>query len=455
MKLHAGLAVAVLLTLTPIARAQSDRRPVPPESDPTGRSVRVLTDLTVIDGSGQPARAGVSLVLVGERIDRIVDGRPTDVPTGAEWVDLGGFFAVPGLIDVHTHLATGPSAPGYTDRVRGQLRRLLGTGVTAVRDMAGDGRVLAYLARQTRLGDLPGPDICFAAVLGGPRLFGDRRIRDSSRGETLGTAPWAHTVTDETDLDALMLRIEGLGASGVKVYSDLAPDLLARVARAAKARGLAVWAHWVVTPRSTGALDVVRAGVEVVSHAHMPLLDTAVDDRVSSARAMAGIGAEALLAAMKERGTVLDATLVAAQRLPARPEWVAPGAFAVDLVRAARAAGVMVATGSDHPDDGDLPAIHLEYRALVEAAGWTPGEVLEAATGVSARVLGIADRAGVLREGMEATFVLLDRDPAADVAALAAPRFVLKRGQLYSGEQLRGSGAEDGALTSFPGSRSR
>lgn len=457
--LRSLLSLLAAFSLLPLVATAQDSRP----SDRTASTARaaadaqvwILTNLTLLDGTDAPARAGVSVVLEGKTIRSITDGPPSDAPPDAQWVDLSGHFAVPGLHDVHTHLATSPSAGGYTERVQKQLRHLLGRGVTAVRDMAGDARVLAYLARQTGLGDLPGPDIHFAAVVGGSRLLGDPRLRDCSLGVPPGTAPWAHCIREETDLSALMHEIRGTGASGVKIYADLSPELLRCTIDAAKERGLMVWAHWVVTPRRTGALEVVRAGVDVVSHVHLPLLDTAPDDRVSSARALSGIQADVLLKELATRGTILDATLIAAQGLPSRPGWVEPGVFAIDLLRAARAAGVLIATGSDHRGDDQVPGIHLEYRALVRDADWTPAQVIEAATSVSARVLGTAARSGSLREGMEATLLVLDRDPSKDLTALAEPRFVLKRGRLYSGEELRGEGPSDGSLDAFPGAQRR
>jgi len=188
----------------------------------------------------------------------------------------------------------------------------------------------------------------------------------------------------------------------------------------------------------------------VVSHAFMLMFDAPPGERVSSERVMAAAGGDALFAAMRERGTILDATLIAATALPSRPGWVTAATAAADIVRTAHAAGIPIATGSDHPGDANRLAIHMEYNLLVESAGLTPLAVLEAATQVSAIALGIDDARGTLEVGKEATLLILDADPRASVEALETPLFILKRGTLYSGTNLRDQDAPVEVLSSFP-----
>lgn len=412
--------------------------------------VRVLTGATLIDGTGAAPQENVTLVIRGPLIEHIATEPLTDLPEGAEVVDLQGRFVVPGLIDAHTHLATNPSRDGYRAHTESTLRRMLGHGITDVRDMAGDGRVLAYLARQTYLGELPGPDIHFAAFLAGPGYFRDPRVQAASQGVELGQAAWAHHVTDETDLEALMEQIKGIGARGIKVYADISPALLEAITATAHTHGLNVWSHWVVQPRRTHALDAIQAGVDVVSHAFMLMFDAAPDERVSSERVIVAAGGETLFAAMREHGTILDATLIAATALPSRPGWVTAAQASADIVRAAHAAGIPIATGSDHPGNAEQLAIHMEYELLATEAGLSPLDVLESATRISARALGLGDARGTLEAGKEATLLILDGDPRESVAALAMPLFILKRGHLYSGSNVRDQEAPVEILSSFP-----
>lgn len=91
-------------------------------------------------------------------VGRIIDvGSRRDLPIGAEVVDLGDVTLLPGLIDVHQHLAfdasTGPVAQLQIDddaalleRMRHHALRALGAGVTTVRDLGARG----YLSLELR-----------------------------------------------------------------------------------------------------------------------------------------------------------------------------------------------------------------------------------------------------------------------------------------------------------------
>ena len=83
-----------------------------------------------------------------------------NAPRDAIVINLGGGYVIPGLIDAHVHLSTSPDRQS----AEAELYRQLYSGITAVRDMAGDARALASLARDSRLGEIDAPDVYFAAL---------------------------------------------------------------------------------------------------------------------------------------------------------------------------------------------------------------------------------------------------------------------------------------------------
>jgi imidazolonepropionase-like amidohydrolase len=93
--------------------------------------------------------------------------------------------------------------------------------------------------------------------------------------------------------------------------------------------------------------------------------------------------------------------------------------------------GVPLVSGTD---SGINPAKHHGILALslveLAASGVPPVEVLASATGDAARAIGVADRTGRLRPGLDADLVLVGGDPVADVAAVGDVRLVVSRGRV-------------------------
>lgn len=404
-------------------------------------STVVYRDATIFDGTGAAPVGGRSLVVDGDRLTRVVATDELVVPDGAEVVELAGRFVIPGLVDSHQHLATPP------DRVQAEawLRRMVYGGVTAIRDMADDLRQIADLTRACLVGEIPGPDIRYAALVAGPSFFDDPRTWQVSQGETPGTVPWMQAITDETDLVIATALARGTHASALKIYADLAPELVAALTAEAHRQGVPAWAHLAVFPALP--MDVVRAGVDVVSHVTLLAWQTQAE-AAPTYKSKAPIGPATIdpddprigevLDAMLERGTILDATGSMWES-----DEVLDGADADGVARAqgnaelaaaltarAFAAGVPISAGSDYETvaDDPFPALHRELYFLHERCGMPATEVLRSATQIGARSAGAEDEMGTLEPGKLANFVVLDRDPIADLRNLASVWCTVKRG---------------------------
>src|SRR6478752_9685864 len=171
----------------------------------------VYRDATIFDGTGAAPAGGRSLVVDGDRLTQVVATEDLVVPDDAEVVELAGRFVIPGLIDSHQHLATPP------DRAQAEtwLRRMVYGGVTAIRDMADDLRQIADLARACLVGEIPGPDIRYAALMAGPGFFDDPRTWQVSQGETPGAVPWMQAITKDTDLPLAVALARGTHAVAI------------------------------------------------------------------------------------------------------------------------------------------------------------------------------------------------------------------------------------------------
>ncbi len=280
-------------------------------ADPAGARV-LYTGATVIDGTGAPARTGQDILVEGERILAVGPHGSVNADK-ARTVSLAGRWVIPGLIDTHVHMATPPDQK----RARAQLRRLLYGGVTSVRDMADDLRAVSELAREALVGEIPAPDIYSAAVMAGPPFFGDPRVNAVSMGYAAGTAPWAQAIDESTAIPTAITLARGTGATAIKIYADLPPDLVTALTIEAHRQHMMVWAHSAVFP--TRPDTVIAAGVDVVSHACYlayqlePVMPTSYEDHTPvHENRLAKSGDDPVIAglyqAMRRKGTIIDAT---------------------------------------------------------------------------------------------------------------------------------------------------
>jgi imidazolonepropionase-like amidohydrolase len=104
------------------------------------------------------------------------------------------------------------------------------------------------------------------------------------------------------------------------------------------------------------------------------------------------------------------------------------------LVPRMKAQGVVLLAGTDYRQEPGA-TLHEELELLVKS-GLTPAEALAAATIEPARFLGLADKLGSVRPGLEADLVLLQGNPLADIRNSRRIVAVIRAGRLFDARQL-------------------
>lgn len=402
-----------------------------------------LTNTNILDVKSLKILENQTIVIENDRIVDINNSHKISPNSETLIVDMAGKFVLPGLIDAHVHHATDPEGWDNRDDTINRLQNLLRGGVTSVRDMGGDGRTLMGLAREASLDVIQSPDIYYSVIIGGPEFFADPRTISSAKGMKSGHANWMKAVTNETNLDHVMLKALGTGATGIKIYAKVPASLIEKLAEKAKKYGLKVWSHVYVGPAKPSA--VINAGVETVSHS--PDFSAEVITEYRNWRrkdippnpeeeklSYQASSYDALFQQMKLNNTLLDATLtVFESRKNTSENTKKRYRHAVMLTKLANEHGVKITAGTDAFSDENVQLYH-ELSLLVNDAKLTPFQAIQAATINGAETIGIENSVGSIEIGKKANFLVLSKDPTSNIANINTVAHVIKNGKfIYRG----------------------
>ena len=405
-----------------------------------------LTNARVVDGSGAPALENATVVISGNLIQYVGASAQAPQPqAGDRVVNLGGKTVMPGLFNVHVHLAlrlpfTERRIDQFTVGYRTMLiyRRALeaiSSGTTTIRCVG-----------EAHFADIDVRNAINKGVLAGPRILsaGAAMIPTGGHGhnsmscrETDGVAGFRQLAREQLRAGADLLKIcltGGIGTQGEKpADKQMTDDEVTAVVEVAHAAHKIVASH---TGGNNPIKDCVRLGVDCIEHGYQ------FDEEAAQM--------------MAEAGTYLVPTLCVTQELDYMrrhgvQEWMlskAKAAAAEHLasIRRAIAAGVLIGTGTDllpsDPVDGTVATIR-EVEILVEA-GLSELEALRAATANSAKICGIEKTTGTIASGYQADLLVIDGKPDQNIRDLRKIQVVMKGGSIFrsdvSGLEAQGLG---------------
>jgi imidazolonepropionase-like amidohydrolase len=429
----------------------------------------LLRDVTVVDVESRRTRSHRSVQVDEGRITRVIDRQTEDdaAGEGANVVECGGRFLVPGLTDAHVHLRatphTGPhsgrqlpaerTAPSVDD-LTPVLHGYLYCGVTSLYDAGNFGALMWPLRNGERSGRVLSPRIHCA----GPFVT----CTGGHGSELADSVPVDSLPEDEPALRAHLGQRPDL----VKITYDehnwgvrplipvLKPEVLAGIIAAAHDTELRVTVH---VSNELRAREAVEFGADTLAH---PVIQSPVTDEFVGRLASRQVPVVSTLAigeryvrladdpgfvdrepyvrcvAPEERQRLKTAEHEA-QRANRWADWMrVMTPIAQENLRRLIEAGGVVASGSDLSLGPDL----LRELQLLQKAGIDPWDVLACATTGAARFLGAEAHMGSVDPGKVADLVLVERDPTTDVARLAEISMVMKGGQIIDRSTLHLAG---------------
>ncbi|MFI5154376.1 MAG: amidohydrolase family protein [Chitinophagales bacterium] len=397
-----------------------------------------LTGVTIIDANHQTPLAHQTVVIKGNRITQIFPEGSRGLPDSVSIIKLNGKYLIPGLIDTHVHMATDPSDIDNRASTLIVLKRMLYSGITSVRDMAGDARTLAGLSRDAMTGDISSPNIYYSALMAGPSFFIDPRTLATTKGLVSGSAPYMKAISDTTNLVLAVAEAKGTGATGIKLYANLSAPTASNIIMEAKKQRILVWGHaWLDQAKPS---DLIKAGIGSISHGDLLIYEN-FDSIPSSWRSKHNDkfwedsipDNSKLFQLMIAHNTILDATLAVYKQMSKdeNPKWFYEYQIAKRLIAAAHKAGVKICAGTD---DDQSQFVQYEMQLLVSEAGFSNIDALIAATKFGAEAIGIENSRGTIEINKIADLVILDKDPLVNIDNINAVFMVIKDGKLFSKE---------------------
>ena len=409
-----------------------------------------LKNAVILDGTKdmEPLR-GQSVLVEGETIVGLAPAGSD--PMGFEPVDLTGKYLMPGLFNMHVHLA-GSGKPQKKQRdneklvktimgsgltravaysmVRGFALDELMSGVTTIRTMGGLGNFDSRLRDEIAAGRQDGPRILAAnqgiSVPCG-HMAGSVAIAARSIDEAL-----AHLEQSEREgVDLVKLMITGgvLDAKekGVPGELKMAPEMVKAVCDRAHAAGYVVAAH-VESPE--GVRVALENGVDSIEHGAKP------DDEI--------------LRLFRERGAFLCTTISPALPYALFDRSVSSASEVeqfngnvvfegiIECAKAALAHDIPVVLGNDV----GCPWItqYDFWRELYyfhKFVGVSNAFALYTATSRSAELAGLGDVTGTVAAGKCADLIVTAENPLDDLRALRHVEQVMARGRLYAHPKFR------------------
>jgi imidazolonepropionase-like amidohydrolase len=397
----------------------------------------------LIDPASLAVLENQAILVDGNRI-RSIQPMPAAAATAGETVDLTSATCMPGLMDMHVHLAVeyGPgtymerfslNGTDYAIRAAANAEKTVMAGFTLVRDL-GDrsfGEVIA-LRNAIDKGIITGPRVLAAgksiATTGGHAdpTNGMRRDLSFDAGPEVGVVDGPYeareAVRQRYKNGADLIKITATGGVLSVAKSGQNPqfmqDELDAIVATARDYGMKVAVH---AHGAEGMHRAVEAGVDSIEHG------TYMEERT--------------MKLMKSRGTWYVPTIVAGRWVAEKsevdgffPELVRPKAAAIgpliqDTFAQAYRMGVPIAFGTD---TGVSPhgANAREFQFMVEA-GMPALEAIRSATLHAARLAGVESSLGRIEPGKLADIIAVPEDPRDDITTMMRVSFVMKDGVIH------------------------
>ncbi len=267
-------AVMLLVLCLFVSSALVNTQSKPLSQIPRSTPPVAISNVTIIDATGAAAKPNMTVVIERGRITAIGRSGEVRLPRNAQIINAGGKYLIPGLWDMHVHLAKSGE---------NTLPLFIANGVTSVRDMGGDAELLLRWKREVDEGKRLGPRIRTA----GPILESATNVERMKREGTVEPVDrFRRGIPNPESAEAVVDSVAKLGVDFLKIRTVASLETYRAIAASAKKYNLSLVGHSAVSPEET-----IKAGQRSVEHGSFPPLSgRSKEQRVELFRRMTTTG---------------------------------------------------------------------------------------------------------------------------------------------------------------------
>ncbi len=385
----------------------------------------------VVPVDGEPIDGGTVLIEDG-KIAEVGADADVDIPEDAELIDAAGSWVLPGFFDAHVHLGVHEEGEGWS-----------GNDTNEMTDPNG--------ARFRAIDGIDPYDVGFDDALAGgvTSVVVKPGSGNPIGGRTIGVKTWGRTILDMVFAEQVSVK-SALGENPKRVYGEKKQTPSTRLGVAAIIREAFTKAQNYAAQRDHARDEGKPFDVDLTLETLAEVLDGELywdqhthraDDIVTAIRLAEEFGYKLVVNHGTEGHLIAD--LLAEKEIPVILGPLFTTRSKVELRnRTLRSAGILARAGvklaitTDHPV---VPINFLVYQAaLAVKDGLDPEAALRSLTVNPASMLGLDDRIGSLKPGLDADVVIWSGDPL-DVMNRALRVFVRGK-EVYHFDESTGDG---------------
>ena len=406
------------------------------------RDLFILYNTNIIDSNSKLV-SNATIITSGNKIIEVIDKNSTNKYNfsknypNSSLIDLSGKYMIPGLFDMHAHVAGVKKNSFNQTHSEEILHKLLAFGITTIRNPGGPTGQSVDLKNNVSSENIIGPQIFTAGT-----LLNSHNI----------SIPFVEMkVNSVSEVNEEISNQAKSGVDFIKLYVGLTPDLVKEAINKAHSLGLKVIGHLYLTSWKDAAsynIDFLTHGVPVNPYLlsspnreifiengegpfdHFLWLDLV---NINSSEI------NELIESLVKNNVYVDPTLSVYESMtkenPVNGQHLWPKVL--QLTKKMHDSGVKLLAGTDIPNFDLEPGQSLHHELeLLENSGISIPHIIQIATKNAAESLGISNSTGTIEKGKQADLLVLSSNPLENISNIKEIEMVINNGKVVNRSSL-------------------